>query len=199
MGWVTDKALSELLNQFEDKQNITKLFIVLSARFEDTDAMLDHLLYDRWIDTAVGVHLDVIGRIVGMERLYLQVSPANIFTYRGYLDPNVPTKGYGTVAGPGVGGVYTSIHGLFTDTPISDPVYRDWIKWKILTRNKIESIPTMYEFIDDRFSYQSVITVPITGRVRVEVPILSTASERFLMRRFMPLAAGVELELLATL
>jgi hypothetical protein len=193
------QMLSELLNQFEDKQQMINLFTALVQRFDDTRSMLDRLYIERIIDDATGVWLDDIGRIVGMERLYVQLDPSDVFTYRLRTDTNDPSKGYSGQGIPKTGGRYGSIHGLFTDTPVSDTIHRGWIKWKIDVRNKIESIPTIYEFIDDRFGYHSVISVPQVGRVRVEVPIASSTSERFLMKRYMPLAAGIELELLATL
>ncbi len=51
-----------------DENNITKFLSAIMASVQDVEDALQQLLTERAVDTAVGVQLDALGRIVGQER-----------------------------------------------------------------------------------------------------------------------------------
>lgn len=64
----TDQALERLVEQFKEKANIVKLLTALTGTVQDAEDALWALFVERTVDTAIGVHLDAIGKKVGQVR-----------------------------------------------------------------------------------------------------------------------------------
>lgn len=203
MGALTDKYIPHLLNQFDESSKLISFIGVFFKRLEDTEQVLIYLRDERFIDNAAGVWLDIIGAKVGMYPRPHLPETDNIFTYRDVSDPNDPTKGYGTHTGPtGNYGRYNSIHGLWSDTPISDEAYREWIKWKIDMSLNPADVVSQWEFIDRfttivGFTVDTILsdpTIPVRT-VRVSVPLGSPQTDMAIIRKYFPLQAGYRMDL----
>lgn len=185
-----DKMVSRLANQFTvSSRFIDLLGTVINNRFDDSDAVLDYLLYYRFLDTASGVWLDVLGIILGIyPRPYTERT--DVFTFKSVGEADDPTLGYGDVAGT-TGGVYSSLTGAPTTTPIDDTAYRALLKAKIFATHADPTIPNIYLFIKAAFNdTESIVTVPTPGTVEVELATALTNSERRLLVQYAPVAAG---------
>ncbi len=71
MEHITDqvaRALSRLAQQYRGKPRLAGMVIVLAKQIQEIEDMLFSIL-DETVDHAVGAQLDVLGRIVGEERL----------------------------------------------------------------------------------------------------------------------------------
>lgn len=190
-----DTALERLLNQFADATDVKELLKAIFNRVAEADTLLEGLLLNRWIDTAEGVWLDILGDIVGVDRPVGEVDPTIIFTYRAVSDVNDPDKGYGTLPQTNLVGRYSSVNGLPTGQPATDDVYRQLIKAKIATTNSNVAFPDIYNFIYQTFEITAHLSSPYVGRVEVVIDeYLSNAERRFLVN-YAPVAAGVEIEI----
>lgn len=63
-----DRAISRLITQFKDKENITKLLEVLMEELDEIEQAQIDILFQKEIDTAVGFQLDIIGENLGLRR-----------------------------------------------------------------------------------------------------------------------------------
>lgn len=80
-------ALARLPQQFRDKPKVVSLVTALARSKQSLEDALIDLLLLRYIDTATGPQLDVIGRIVGQPRLQLSDDD-----YRRYIRARVQTN-----------------------------------------------------------------------------------------------------------
>ena len=88
------EAVDRLVTQFKDKERITGIVEAIGGQIQGLEDVSCDLIDDRKIDTAEGVQLDKIGKIVGRRRLglsdasYRQVIKAQIGinTSNGHLE-----------------------------------------------------------------------------------------------------------------
>lgn len=192
-----DVALERLLNQFEDAdESIIEIFRAIFNRIAEVDALLEGLLLYRWLDTAEGVWLDVIGTIVGISRPAESVSPSIIFTYKSIGDPNDPNKGYGTLPQTNSVGLYNSVFGLSTNQPANDDEYRQRIKAKVAVTGVGVAYPDIYRFIRNTFNVEPHLSSPYTGRVEIELDSWISNQDRFFLIESVPVSAGIEIEIM---
>jgi predicted DNA-binding transcriptional regulator AlpA len=190
-----DTALQRLLNQFEDAEDMIELFRAIFNRIAEADALLEGLLLNRWLDTAEGVWLDIIGAIVGVPRPAGEVDPSIIFTYRAETDVSDPNKGYGTLPQVNAVGLYNSLFGLSTNEPASDDEYRQRIRAKVAVTGAGVSYPDIYRFIRDTFEVEPHLSSPYVGRVEVELEEWISNRNRLFLVESAPVSAGVEIEI----
>jgi len=91
----------------------------------------------RWVDTATGANLDILGLIVGVGREVVDFIETIFFGY----DPDPTAKSFGDLNDPSVGGIYRD--GLLNPVQtrlLSDDEYRLLIAAKIL-KNQTEITP----------------------------------------------------------
>lgn len=67
-----DLAVSKFLEQFKTLPRFETLMRILTDQVQEIEVVLWDLLTERALNTAIGVQLDVIGRIVGQGRLGLE-------------------------------------------------------------------------------------------------------------------------------
>lgn len=63
------QGLGRLLAQFQGKENIEAVLTAFLTQIQELENMFDQLLNDRTIDSASGDVLDLIGRVVGQDRM----------------------------------------------------------------------------------------------------------------------------------
>ena len=91
----------------------------------------------RSLDTATGAQLDVIGRIVGQERILLNADFYDFFGFQGATK----AASFGELGNPGVGGIFYDYgKPLGGNIELDDATYRLFIKAKIF-KNTTSSTP----------------------------------------------------------
>lgn len=186
-----EKMKLRLLDQFKVSTRLKSLLDVINNRFDDGDELLEYLQYYRFLDTASGVWLDIIGRIVGLLRPFDEQDDS-IFTYKSVGDPDDTTLAYSNVLGT-TGGAYQSLDGLPTTDYILDPEYRLLLKAKIFSSYAAPTIRNIYLFVKNTFGIESTVTVPTPGTVEVEIASTLTNYERRTLVQYAPVAAGYEI------
>lgn len=63
-----DQAVARLAQQFREGVSVPALVRIHAARLQALEDVFRDLLTKRWIDTAAGAQLDVLGKIVGQPR-----------------------------------------------------------------------------------------------------------------------------------
>jgi len=186
MGERTQKALSRLLNQFKESNNLVKFFTAFLNRMEDSDLILEKLATLRFKDNATGVWQDIIGDIVGLYPRPAQfVDDNTIFTYRKIGDPNDPTKGYSAI-GFQDGGHYQSLYGIPNGSYITDTDYLIYINAKVLATYSIGTINDIYNVIKEAFGIDTLVTVPRPGNIDIELLSSLTYRERTMLLALIP-------------
>ena len=130
-------AESRLATQYRDSLKLIAYIKALLYEADSLESVLRDLLEKRWIETATGVNLDILGSIVGQTREFID---AEIFDYFGFAD-NPIAQSFGTLSDVGIGGRFR-ILGEATQgiRLLTDDEYRVFIKARIL-RNSTLSTP----------------------------------------------------------
>jgi len=142
-------AESRLATQYRDSLKLIAYIKALLYEADTLESVLRDLLENRWIETAVGVNLDILGSIVGQSREFID---AEVFDYFGFAD-NPIAQSFGTLSDIGIGGRFRA---LGEETQgirlLTDDEYRIFIKARIL-RNSTSSTPeeiiTQFRFLFD--------------------------------------------------
>ena len=142
-------AESRLATQYRDSLKLIAYIKALLYEADTLESVLRDLLEKRWIETAVGVNLDILGSIVGQSREFID---AEVFDYFGFAD-NPIAQSFGTLSDIGIGGRFRA---LGEETQgirlLTDDEYRIFIKARIL-RNSTSSTPeeiiTQFRFLFD--------------------------------------------------
>jgi hypothetical protein len=144
-----DKAESRLATEYRDSINLISYIRSLLCDANNLEQVFKDLIDKRWIETASGINLDILGSIVGQSREFID---AEIFDYFGFFDSPI-AQSFGTVDDPGVGGRFRII-----DEPtqglrqLNDEEYRLFIKARIIknsTSSTPEEIISLLSFLFD--------------------------------------------------
>tara|TARA_R110000851_G_scaffold96792_2_gene209945 strand:+ start:26946 stop:27650 length:705 start_codon:yes stop_codon:yes gene_type:complete len=130
-------AVSRLATQFRESTNLITYIKTLLLEANDLEEVFRQLLEDRWIDTAEGIQLDILGSIVGQPR---EILGEEILGYFGFAI-NFESGSLGSILNPSIGGVFRSNSEPVTENRVlSDPEYRVWIRARI-AKNSTSSTP----------------------------------------------------------
>jgi len=130
-------AISRLVTQFTESTNLINYIKTLLIEADTLEQVICDLLEKRWIDTAEGVNLDIIGAIVGQTREFID---AELFDYFGFFNhPNA--KSFGSLSDSSVGGRFIAIGEVTEGIRIlNDEEYRLFIRARI-AKNSTSSTP----------------------------------------------------------
>lgn len=130
-------AISRLATQYKESANLTGYIKALLYEADNIEQVLRSLLEDRWVDTATGINLDIIGSLVGQSREFIN---AEIFEYFGFAD-NPIAQTFGSTEDSSIGGRFVEI-GESTQgiRQLTDNEYRLFIRGRILV-NSTASTP----------------------------------------------------------
>lgn len=132
-----EEMRSKVTFSFEDAPVFDKFLQLLSEPSAEIQVVLEQLMQQRSIDTAVGKQLDIIGDIVGQPRELLDSSFIPYFGYEGAFE----AQSYGDLDDDSVGGFYWDINRSLTgNVLLTDEQYRLFIKAKIL-KNIVNPTP----------------------------------------------------------
>lgn len=126
------EARERVTEQFKDKEVFDKyLQLLINGQIEIQKVFKD-LMQLRSLDTATGAQLDVIGRIVGQERVLLNSDLYDFFGFQGALKAG----SFGDLNSPGIGSLFYNYGDpLGGNISLDDESYRLFIKAKIFKNN----------------------------------------------------------------
>lgn len=195
------KACDRLLSQFDNSTKGIQVFLgALIEQTQDLNNIELSVMMGRSLENAIGVQLDIIGRIVGIDRPVVDSDDVLWFTF----DAGNESQYWDAEAGWWVS---TAPTGLFA--PVSDSVYRRFIVGKIF-KNQVSgaTVPEMISFIKIVFNVWSSVTPSVAPvevmsvDISVEntidplyIPILSSVRSDSNVQNeyFLPIPAGVKL------
>jgi hypothetical protein len=186
-------ALLEIPDQWGFMGKVGYLvYALLESRREEDIPILNYLATKRWMDNSDGVWLDEIGDIIGLARMAF-VDTDNVFTFRGTLDVNDPTKGFSGATPPQTGGRIQGFDPLTTDVYFGDLRYRRWITAKALTTNTDATHDDLYTFVKAVYQVESEVRTTATREVTIQLlsPLSQGARQRLAFMA--PVSAGVKI------
>jgi len=137
----TESYLNLLILQYSDLPKAEQTITALIAKYEEVYNVILQFEEAFDVDTAVGVQLDTIGKVVGLNRTVPDVIPK---VYFGFADtPNTDTFSKAPF--------FRTFDNTLTDTQLNDSDYRFFIKAKI-AKNVVTA-----KMIDDDLSIQDAI------------------------------------------
>jgi len=159
-------AISRLATQFKESTNLINYIRALLLEANNLEEVFCDLLEKRWIDTAEGVNLDILGSIVGQSREFID---AEIFDYFGFAD-NPQAQSFGSVVDASLGGRFKFVDEITTGIrQLTDDEYRLFIKARI-SRNRTSSTPE--DIISQiRYIFDSPLVLFIDGDTKYEISI----------------------------
>lgn len=158
-------ACQRLLTQYKDSVGIQNFLAALTEQTQDLNDIEMTVFIGRCLENAIGVQLDIIGRIVGIERPV--VSGEDILYFQWDAEPAQywdAESGWWISTAPESGNV-----------PVSDGIYRRFIVGKIF-KNQVTggTIPEILAFIKIVFSVDASIT-PVDGEMMaIDITVAST-------------------------
>lgn len=183
-----------LIEQYKDSPNLDVLIGAFATELQDVEVATDDLLNKRSIDTAMGVNLDIIGKIVVLERPYTDPDPEDIFTYE---NPDDIGGGFTDVPMTQVGGYFIGLNPQ-QNLRFTDSQYRYILRSKIIYNTADTTLENMHEYV--RFVFgddvEAVILSDI-GIIDVNVSRPIGRQERLVSEKTFPIAAGVRLRYLS--
>lgn len=190
-------AQDQATDAFRDKVVFNKYLQLLLAGSTEALAVIRDLMQLRSIDTAVGEQLDIIGRIVGQDRVLIG---ADTFKYFGFNGSTLSST-FGTTDNSAVGGYWYS-YGKPTggNIALNDTQYRLFIKAKIKKNTTDVSANSVMDFLTFVFDVRCVLTVNEDAKATITVSRKLSDFERSLVELqdssgsyFVPRPMGVQL------
>jgi len=159
-------ARTRVTEQFKDKVIFDKyLQLLLTAQIEIQKTFKD-LMQLRSLDTATGEQLNIIGRIVGQDRVLLNSDLYNFFGFEGALKAG----SMGTLSNPNVGSIFYSLgEPLGGNIELDDETYRLFIRAKILKNTTASTSEEFIRSVNLIFGDTNVIAIEDTTSANVMV------------------------------
>lgn len=187
------QAKDLLIEQYKESENLTGLIDSFSSQLQELDDENVKLLNDRGLDTARGVNLDVIGRIVVLDRPFTDPDPEEVFTFEN--PPDDIGGGFTDEVRSQQGGYFIGIDPI-DNQKYSDSLYRFILRAKIIYNTTDGTLEDMHNYAAFVFGVEAVIVERI-GSVDVNIARPIGNQERAILDATFPLAAGVRLGTLA--
>lgn len=161
-----DLAISRLVTQFKESTNLISYIESLLVEANNLESVFFDLLEKRWLDTAEGQQLDILGSIVGQSREFIDVE---IFDYFGFFN-NYQAQPFGSIYNSQFGGRLISKDESSTEVKeLDDEEYLKFIRAKIIrnsTNSTAEEIISQIGYILD---YPLIVFTD--GNTRYEISI----------------------------
>ena len=181
-----------LIQQYREVPGIRALVNALSVGLRGLDEVYRDLLLRRWIDTAEGETLDIIGRIVGIDRPFAEIDPDEVFTFD---NPSGTGLGFSGADRPDVGGIFIGL-GFFGTALIDDIRFRVLIRAQIIRNTTRGTIDDIVEYTQFLFGGNATV-IESVGFVDVTIDRPLTRFEARILDETIPVAAGVGLRIRA--
>jgi hypothetical protein len=149
-------ARSRITEQFKDKVVIDKLLQLLIFAQMELQKVYKDLMQLRSLDTANGEQLNIIGRIVGQDRVLLNSDLYRFFGFQGAIKAG----SMGTLSDPTVGSIFYSLgQPMGGNLELDDETYRLFIRAKILKNITASTSEDFIKSVNLIFGNSSVIAI----------------------------------------
>lgn len=190
-------AQEQATDAFREKVVFNKYLQLLLAGSTEALGVIRDLMQLRSIDTAVGEQLDILGRIVGQDRVLIG---ADTFKYFGFNGATLSST-FGTANNSAVGGYWYSYgKPIGGNIALNDTQYRLFIKAKIKKNTTNVSANSVMDFLTFVFDVKCVLTVNEDAKATITVNRKLSDFERSLVELqdssgsyFVPRPMGVQL------
>ncbi len=182
------QAKDLLIEQYKNSPNLNAFIAAHTGQLQAVDDTNYKLLYERSLNTAIGAQLDVIGRIVVLDRPFTDPDAEEVFTFD---NPGSIGGGYTDIENTVQGGYWIGLDPI-DNQQYSDSLYRFILRAKIIYNTTKATLQEMYDFTQFVFGVESVILERV-GAVDVNIARRIGRQDRAILDETFPLAAGVRL------
>lgn len=152
----TTQAISRLLTQYREASNLIAYISAFTDESDQLETMFQDLLNDRWIDTAEGAQLDIIGLIVGQSRVVAAFQANPFFGFLGSIGAGT----FGTLADSGIGEVFITLSDTEFETgTLTDAEYRIFIRARIQKNHTNATIEDVITVVNEIVSSTSLYAI----------------------------------------
>ena len=142
---------------------------LLTVEMQTLQKTFQDLMQLRSLDTATGEQLDVIGRIVGQDRVLLSADLYEFFGFQGALKAG----SYGNLTDPTIGAKWWSLgKPLGGNVQLDDDTYRTFIRAKILKNTTASTSEDFIKAINLIFGTESTLAIEDTSTEPATVMVL---------------------------
>lgn len=166
-----DIARTRTTEQFklENAPVFDRYLQLLTVEMQTLQKTFQDLMQLRSLDTATGEQLDVIGRIVGQDRVLLSADLYEFFGFQGALKAG----SYGNVTDPTIGAKWWSLgKPLGGNVQLDDDTYRTFIRAKILKNTTASTSEDFIKAINLIFGTESTLAIEDTSTEPATVMVL---------------------------
>lgn len=188
-------AIERLATQFKNATNLIAYINALLEESNELETTFGDLLDKRYIDTAEGVQLDIIGEIVGQPRSFSETVAGIFFGFVGSIGSG--DEGFGTIGDPLEGETFRSLSDVeYNEFVADDTTYRLFIRSKIV---KNHTKVTINDVIEVTLSGVTSVTdfeiQEFEAAYKIAFNGILTDEDKILLSRtdFIPKPAGVGL------
>ena len=185
----SEQALSLLIEQYKNSPRIRALVEAFAQELDFLQIVFDDLYTKRTLETATGVNLDVIGKIVVLDRPFSDAEDDDIFTFD---NPGDIGAGFSELGRPDIGGFWVGLD-PFEGALVDDETYRKFIKAKIIRNTGDATLDDIQQYLSFVFGAQATVLTTGIGFVDVVIGRPISRREELVLRSSIPLAAGIRL------
>ena len=184
-------AESRISTEYKRSLKLISYIKALLLEANSLESVFQDLLNKRWIDTAQGINLDIIGAIVGQSRVIIS---AEFFGYFGF-GVNLESGPFGTLSDVSVGDRFReNSEPVAGNRNLLDEEYRIWIKARIaknITSSSPEDIISQIKLI---LNAEQVLFIDGNTEYQISIGKLLTGDEKSILLNFdiIPKTAGVK-------
>jgi len=184
----TAQAKGLLIQQYKESPNLNGLIEAHTVQLDEIDVTTEDLLTKRSLDTAEGANLDVIGRIVVLDRPFTDPDPEDVFTFE---NPGDIGGGYTDTELTQQGGYWIGLDPI-DNQKYNDTLYRLILRAKIIFNTTKGTLLDMYNYAQFVFGVEAVVLERV-GAIDVNIARPIGKQERAIVNATFPLPAGVRL------
>lgn len=189
-----ERLVSALWYQYRNSPNYIAYLQCFVEELTDTYQTLKEVIEKRYYGAAEGVQLDVVGSLVGAQRVLKGVVLAGNF---GFLQ-SAESLGMGRLDDPSLGGPLRSAYDAgVKDIVLDDPLFYNWINARILKNNtscNIEDIITFFKLLLNNQHTKIQVEEPAPKQLKITIhaklSVYDAALIRSLAQHIKPVATG---------
>lgn len=160
-------GLSRITDEYSDQPNFVAFVTATLSQSADIETAGQAILASADIDVAVGAQLDLIGRIVGLNRSIAGALPQPFF---GFTD-TASGLPFGDEIEGGGGEFYEEGETIGIAYPLPDPLYRMFLKAKILRNSATGTTEDFIAVLRTVFPTDIIVVQDAVGKLQVNLTI----------------------------
>jgi hypothetical protein len=182
------QARGLLIQQYKEAASFGGLIDSFTGEMAEIESENDKLLNLRGLDTAQGAQLDVLGKIIVLDRPFQDPDPDDVFTFENPQDIGGP---FTNIPGTVPGGYWIGLNPT-RNARFFDGVYRFILRAKIIFNTSDATIEDMHRYA--RFVFDRPVRIfNRVGAIDISVDRIVGRQERTILENTFPLAAGVRI------